>query len=118
MATSRHERRRARSALANAQAAADTAATLMVRLPLFGKAMLAPNAAAAFEWNRAVSEKIFAAFEGATAAAFAWQRFWIGAAFRAPNAAAIGAAMEQAMEAAAGPARRKVASNARRLGRR
>ena len=63
-----------------------------------------------------VQEKVDAAVEGAFAAQAAWGAFFVKAAFggvRSPHDVSVG--LTAIAEAAAGPARRKVRANARRL---
>jgi hypothetical protein len=100
-------------AKANAQAGVDAALTIAART----QSLLAPGG---FEKGREaqlmVQEKVDAAVEGAFAAQAAWGAFLIKAAFggvRTPHDFSAG--LIAIAEAAAGPARRKVRANARRL---
>jgi hypothetical protein len=102
-------------AKANAQAGVDAALTIAART----QALLAPGSGG-FEKGREaqlmVQEKVDAAVEGAFAAQAAWGAFFIKAAFggvRTPHD--VSAGLTAIAEAAAGPARRKVRANARRL---
>ena len=101
-------------AKANAQAGVDAALTIAART----QGLLAPGGG--FEKGREaqlmVQEKVDAAVEGAFAAQAAWGAFFIKAAFggvRTPHD--VSAGLTAIAEAAAGPARRKVRANARRL---
>src|ERR1700743_409937 len=112
-------RRLARRSLAivkaNAQANADAAVTIAART----QNLLAPGgrqSEKAREARLMVQEKVDAAVEGAFAAQAAWGAFFIKAAFggvRTPSD--VSAGLTAIAEAAAGPARRKVRANARRL---
>ena len=102
-------------AKANAQAGVDAALTIAART----QGLLALSGGG-FEKGREaqlmVQEKVDAAVEGAFAAQAAWGAFWIKAAFggvRTPHD--VSAGLTAIAEAAAGPARRKVRANARRL---
>jgi hypothetical protein len=102
-------------AKANAQAGVDAALTIAART----QGLLAPGYGGpekAREARLMVQEKVDAAIEGAFAAQAAWGAFFIKAAFggvRTPND--VSAGLTAIAEAAAGPARRKVRANARRL---
>ena len=101
-------------AKANAQAGVDAALTIAART----QGLLAPGGggAKAREAQLMVQEKVEAAIEGAWAAQAAWGAFFLKAAFggvRTPND--VSAGLTSIAEAAAGPARRKVRANARRL---
>lgn len=102
-------------AKANAQAGVDAALTIAART----QGLLALGGGG-FEKGREaqlmVQEKVDAAVEGAFAAQAAWGEFFIKAAFggvRTPHD--VSAGLTAIAEAAAGPARRKVRANARRL---
>ena len=103
-------------AKANAQAGVDAALTIAART----QGLMSPSAAGAPEKAREarlmVQEKVDAAVEGAFAAQAAWGAFFVKAAFggvRTPQDVSVG--LTAIAEAAAGPARRKVRANARRL---
>jgi len=102
-------------AKANAQAGVDAALTIAART----QDLLSPaggGAAKAREAQLMVQEKVDAVVEGAFGAQAAWGAFFIKAAFggvRTPNDVSVG--LTAIAEAAAGPARRKVRANARRL---
>ena len=108
--------RRARAmANANVKTGLDAAVTIAART----QGMIWPDgrpADTAREAQLMVQEKVDAAVEGVIAAQTAWSAFFFKAAFggvRTPNDLSLGLA--GVMEAAAGPARRKVRANARRL---
>jgi len=102
-------------AKANAQAGVDAALTIAART----QGLLSPGGAEkekAREARLMVQEKVDAAIEGAFAAQAAWGAFVIKAALggvRSPHD--VSAGLTSIAEAAAGPARRKVRANARRL---
>ena len=101
-------------AKANAQAGVDAALTIGART----QGLLDPGGGAekAREARLMVQEKVDAAIEGAFAAQAAWGAFFVKAAFggvRTPHDVSVG--LTAIAEAAAGPARRKVRANARRL---
>jgi hypothetical protein len=102
-------------AKANAQAGVDAALTIAART----QGLLALSGGGfekAREAQLMVQEKVDAAVEGAFAAQAAWGAFFIKAAFggvRTPHD--VSAGLTAIAEAAAGPARRKVRANARRL---
>jgi hypothetical protein len=102
-------------AKANAQAGVDAALTIAARTQdLFSFSAGAPEKAR--EARLMVQEKVDAAVEGAFAAQAAWGAFFVKAAFggvRSPHDVSVG--LTAIAEAAAGPARRKVRANARRL---
>ena len=102
-------------AKANAQAGVDAALTIAART----QGLLAPDgggAAKAREAQLMVQEKVDAVVEGAFAAQAAWGAFFIKAAFGGVRSAHdVSAGLTSIAEAAAGPARRKVRANARRL---
>jgi hypothetical protein len=112
-------RRLARRSLAivkaNAQASADAAVTIAART----QNLLAPGgrqSEKAREARLMVQEKVDAAVEGAFAAQAAWGAFFIKAAFGGVRTAHdVSTDLTTIAEAAAGPARRKVRANARRL---
>src|SRR5271154_410336 len=102
-------------AKANAQAGVDAALTIAAR-PQGMVAPLGGPSEKAREARLMVQEKVDAAVEGAFAAQAAWGAFFIKAAFggvRTPHD--VSAGLTAIAEAAAGPARRKVRANARRL---
>ncbi len=102
-------------AKANAQAGVDAALTIAART----QSLLAPGSGGSEKAREAllmVQEKVDAVVEGSFAAQAAWGAFVIRAAFggvRTPND--LSAGLTAIAEAAAGPARRKVRANARRL---
>jgi hypothetical protein len=102
-------------AKANAQAGVDVALTIAART----QGLLALSGGGfekAREAQPMVQEKVDAAVEGAFAAQAAWGAFFLKAAFggvRTPHD--VSAGLTAIAEAAAGPARRKVRANARRL---
>jgi len=102
-------------AKANARAGIDAALTITART----QGLLSPAAGEATKAREAqlmVQEKLDAAVEGALAAQAAWGAFFLKAAFggvRTPHD--VSAGLTAVAEAAAGPARRKVRANARRL---
>jgi hypothetical protein len=102
-------------AKANAQAGIDAALTIAART----QGLLAPGgggAAKAREAQLMVQEKLDAAVEGVLGAQAAWGAFVVKAAFggvRTPHD--VSAGLTAVAQAAAGPARRKVRANARRL---
>jgi hypothetical protein len=102
-------------AKANAQAGVDAALTIAART----QGMLAPlggPSEKAREARLMVQEKVDAAIEGAFAAQAAWGAFFIKAAFGGVRTAHdVSSGLTAIAEAAAGPARRKVRANARRL---
>jgi hypothetical protein len=102
-------------AKANAQAGVDAALTIAART----QGMLAPldgPSEKAREARLMVQEKVDAAVEGAFAAQAAWGAFFIKAAFGGVRTAHdVSSGLTTIAEAAAGPARRKVRANARRL---
>ena len=101
-------------AKANAQAGVDAALTIAARTQ--GLFALSGGFEKGREAQLMVQEKVDAAVEGAFAAQAAWGAFFIKAAFggvRTPHD--VSAGLTAIAEAAAGPARRKVRANARRL---
>jgi hypothetical protein len=115
MVTRRFTTRSLAIAKANAQAGVDAALTIAART----QSLFAPGADAPDNVREArlmVQEKVDAAVEGAFAAQAAWSAFFVKAAFggvRTPHD--VSAGWTAIAEAAAGPARRKVRANARRL---
>ena len=115
MVSRRLARRSLAIAKANAQASSDAALTIAART----QNLLAPGGRESDKAREAqlmVQEKVDAMIEGAFAAQAAWGAFFIKAAFggvRTPND--ISAGLTAIADAAAGPARRKVRANARRL---
>jgi hypothetical protein len=100
------------------EASAHAAATIAARLPVLGGFFFAPTAAAALEWNRAYTEKVAAASEGALAAWSAWQQLMIRSAFRPPSRAALANEIARVSHKAGHAGRKRVRANAKRLGRR
>jgi hypothetical protein len=102
-------------AKANAQAGVDASLTIAART----QSLLAPlggPSEKAKEAQLMVQEKVDAAVEGAFAAQAAWGAFFIKAAFGGVRTAHdVSSGLTSIAEAAAGPARRKVRANARRL---
>jgi len=102
-------------AKSNARTTVDAAVTIAERT----QRLLSPVGAQAEKTREArlmVQEKFDAAVEGAVAAQAAWGAFMVKAAFggvRTANDVSLG--LSQIAEAAAGPARKKVRANARRL---
>jgi len=115
MVSRRLARRSLAIAKANAQASSDAALTIAART----QNLLAPGGRESDKAREAqlmVQEKVDAMIEGAFAAQAAWGAFFIKAAFggvRTPHD--ISAGLTAIAAAAAGPARRKVRANARRL---
>jgi len=115
MVSRRLARRSLAIAKANAQASSDAALTIAART----QNLLAPGGRESDKAREAqlmVQEKVDAMIEGAFAAQAAWGAFFIKAAFggvRTPHD--ISAGLTAIADAAAGPARRKVRANARRL---
>jgi hypothetical protein len=102
-------------AKANAQAGVDAALTIAARTQSLMTPGGKPNEKAR-EARLMVQEKVDAMVEGAFAAQAAWGAFLLKAAFggvRSPQDVSVGLA--GIARAAAGPARRKVRANARRL---
>lgn len=109
-------KRTLRMAAANAQAGLDAVFTIAARTPSLLTQGYDPTGAKGRESHRMVQEKLAAAASGAFAAQAAWGHFMIKAAFggmRTPDDVSHG--MADILEAAAGPARRTVRANARRL---
>jgi hypothetical protein len=102
-------------ARANVQAGADAALTIAAR----ASTLLTPGGPQSDKAREArlmVQEKVDAAVEGALAAQAAWGAFFIKAAFGGVRTADdVSAGLASIARAAAGPARRKVRANARRL---
>jgi hypothetical protein len=104
-----------RFASLSAESGADAAVTIAART--FG--LLQPGGTHAPEATRMVEEKVVAAYEGAFGASMAWGAFLFASAWRGgATAAQLSHALIDVAEAAAGPARRKVRANARRLSKR
>jgi hypothetical protein len=105
-------RRVSRFAEKTAASGADAAVTITART----LGLMQPSARNAPETARMVEEKVVAAYEGAVGATLAWGAFLFASALRGgatPNQ--FSHALIDVAEAAAGPARRKVRANARRL---
>ena len=98
-------------------AAAHSAVTIAARLPILTGCFFSPTASALAEWNRAYSEKVAAALEGAAAASAEWQTVMLRAASRHPSAAGIANDCMRIAHKAGDPARRRVRANAKRLAR-
>jgi hypothetical protein len=115
MTSRRLARRSLAIAKANTQAGVDAALTIAARTQsLFSPGGVETDKAR--EARLMVQEKVDAAVEGAFAAQAAWGAFLIRAAFggvRTPQD--VSAGLASVAQAAAGPARRKVRANARRL---
>ena len=115
MVSRRLARRSLVIAKANAQAGVDAALTIAART----QGMLAPHGGPsekAREAHLMVQEKVDAAVEGAFAAQAAWGAFFIKAAFGGVRTAHdVSSGLTTIAAAAAGPVRRKVRANARRL---
>jgi hypothetical protein len=104
--------------LETGQASAHAATTIAARWPILSGFFAAPTAAAAAEWNRACTEKVAAASEGALAAWSEWQQLMIRSAFRLPSPLALANEMVRVSHRAGQPGRKRVRANAKRLGRR
>jgi hypothetical protein len=100
------------------EASAHAATTIAARWPMLSGFFFAPNAAAALEWNRAYTEKVAAASEGALAAWSEWQQLVIRSAFRPPSPIALANDMVRISHKAGHAGRKRVSANARRLSRR
>ena len=102
-------------AKSNARTTVDAAVTIAERT----QRLLSPVGAQAEKTREArlmVQEKFDAAVEGAVAAQAAWGAFMVKAAFGGVRTADdVSLGLSQIAEAAAGPARKKVRANARRL---
>jgi hypothetical protein len=99
----------------SAESGADAAVTIAART--FG--LLQPGGTQTPEAARMVEEKVVAAYEGAFGASMAWGAFLFASALRGgATPAQFSHAIIDVAEAAAGPARRKVSANARRLTKR
>jgi hypothetical protein len=109
----------ARASAANAAAAVHASVTISQRLPSFGHLAFDPAtaAAAAAEVEMAVTEKFAAIWLGALEAGMEWQRLGFAMAAGAVHPDALPGRLLAISEAAAGPARRAVRANARRLTR-
>ena len=90
--------------------------TIGARLPILS-GLTVPAEQALAEWNRAYVEKMAAAWEGALTASAAWQTMMLGSLLRPAKPAALADEMIRVMDKAAGPARRRVKANAKRLTR-
>ena len=106
------------------KAAADTTATaahcsetIAARLPIFAGCLFMPSQLAMTERNMACSEKAAAAMEGTVAASMEWQEAMLRHALRGATPAGLAHDMLRVMNKGAGPARRRVKANAKRLGR-
>ncbi|MDE3174739.1 MAG: hypothetical protein KGM15_01345 [Pseudomonadota bacterium] len=105
-------RRVSRFANLSAQSGVDAAVTIAARAP----GLLLPSGDNAREAARMVEEKIAAACEGAFHASLAWGAFLFASALRGgATPRQVSHALVDVVEAAAGPARRTVRANARRL---
>lgn len=105
-----------RAATEAQEAAVHSATTIGARLPIFAEHAVNPTAASLAEWNRAYSEKVAAAWDGAVAASLAFNPlFWFGA--RPPSPAAAMNEGLRVMSKAGAPARKRVKANATRLSR-
>ncbi|MEJ1157047.1 hypothetical protein [Prosthecomicrobium sp. N25] len=109
----------ARAGAANAAAGVHAAVTITQRLPAFSAVAMAPfaGAAAAAEVELAMTEKVAAIWLGAIEAGLEWQRFGFALASGAVRPEAVPSRWLAVAEAAAGPARRTVRANAKRLTR-
>ena len=73
-------------AVASAQeSAVHCNATVAARLPVLFDGALPPSPGALAEWNRAYTEKLEAAWEGAVVATAEWQAMLFRSAFRLPT---------------------------------
>lgn len=97
--------------------AAHCSQTIAARLPIFAGCLFMPTQAALAEWNMACSEKVAAAMEGTVAASMEWQAAMLRSAFRGATPAGLAHDMLRVMNKGAGPARRRVKANAKRLGK-
>jgi hypothetical protein len=100
------------------EASAHAATTVAARWPVLAGFFFAPSAAAALEWNRAYTEKVAAASEGALAAWAEWQQLLIRSAFRPPSPVALADEIVRVSHKAGHAGRKRVRANAKRLGRR
>jgi hypothetical protein len=100
------------------EASAHAAATIAARLPILAGFFFAPTAAAALEWNRACSEKVAAASEGALAVWSEWQQLMIRSVFRPPSPVALANDLVRLSHKGGQAARKRVRANAKRLSRR
>ena len=97
-----------------AASGADAAVTITART----LGLMQPNSLNAPETARMVEEKVMAACQGAVGASLAWGSFLFASALRGgATPSQFSHALIDVAEAAAGPARRKVRANARRLGK-
>ena len=108
-------RRVSRFAKLSAQSGVDAAVTIAARTP----GLLRPGGENSREATRMVEEKVSAACEGAFRASLAWGSFLFASALRGgATPRQFTHALVDVAEAAAGPARRTVRANARRLSKR
>jgi hypothetical protein len=106
-----------KAGLETGAASTQAAATIAARWPIFAGFFAAPSAAAALEWNRACTEEVAAASEGALAFWSDWQRLMIRSAFRPPSPVALAEEMVRVSHKAGHGARKRVRANAKRLTR-
>jgi hypothetical protein len=99
------------------EASAHAVNTIAARWPIFTGLLFAPTPAAALEWNRACTEKVAAASEGALAAWAEWQQLMIRSAFTPPSPMALANDLVRISHKAGHAARKRVRANARRLAR-
>ncbi len=105
-------RRVSRFAKHSAESGADAAVTITART----LRLLQPDGRSAPEAARMVEEKVAAACEGAFGASMAWGKFIFASALRGgATPSQFSHAVLDVAEAVAGPARRRVRANARRL---
>jgi len=115
MVSKRLTRRSLALAKTNAQTTVDAALTIAARTQRMWSPVGAPTDKAR-EARLMVQEKLDAALEGAVAAQAAWGAFMLNAALGGVRTAHdVSAGLNRIAEAAAGPARKKVRANARRL---
>ena len=113
----RMQRRALRMSLSAASASMDAAATIAARTPIIAEALGTGSPAALAETRRMVVEKIDAAVEGGVAASLAWTRLCFRMGMGLSHPGEFAHEMGKIVHAASAPGRRKVRSNARRLGR-
>lgn len=99
----------------NGEASAHAATTIAARLPVLAGFFFLPTAAAALEWNRACTEKVAAASEGALTAWSEWQQLMIRSAFAPPSPVALENGLVRVSHKAGHAARKRMRANARRL---
>ena len=116
MSTRKLSRSLAKAVADAQQTAAHCGVTIGARLPILSGLTVSPDAAMT-EWDRAYSEKVAAAWEGALAGAAAWQSVLMASLVRPPSPAAFADDVLKVMGKAAHPARRRVKANAKRLTR-